>query len=154
MIAEVTNLAFYRAAHHQNQDSAPTSKEKSHALSFEARLMQSSKWRKGMQEMVGSCLTFSISHRALCSLTNKACKREKPAQQFLTSPDIGIPFSSCSRSPSSEIFSFPSLNVLALFMPFSLFPYMTLPSLIHAPQKKKKNQALKNSKEPLQSVTL
>uniref|UniRef100_A0A2P2KGG0 Alpha-dioxygenase 2 n=1 Tax=Rhizophora mucronata TaxID=61149 RepID=A0A2P2KGG0_RHIMU len=51
-----------------------------------------------------------------------ACSRENPAQQFLTSPEIGIPFSSCSSRPSPAIFNFPSLNVLTLLMPSSLFP--------------------------------
>lgn len=78
-----------------------------------------------------SQLTLSISQTELCSLINKACKTENPDHPFRTSPDIGVPFSSCSSSPSLAIFNFPSLNVLTLLIPSSLFPYITLPSLYH-----------------------
>lgn len=95
--------------------------------------LEREEWRlpREVESRLGMLLnpTFSISQTALCSWINKIWNVDSPAQLFLTSPEIGIPFSSCSRSPSPEIFSFPSLNVLTLLIPVASFPSITLASL-------------------------
>ena len=73
--------------------------------------------------------TFSKSHIALCSLTNKDWRTIIPTQVFRTSPLISSPFWSYSKSPSREILSLPSTKVRTRRNAVSLLPYITLPSL-------------------------